>query len=159
MVYNRSEIEELLNRYFEGETSLQEEQTLKEYFLNADNVPAKWNYAKAMFTGFSSNKEVTSHIVAVKKKKKGMPLKRIAAAVAVVALLSVSATLLIPKEKEIYCYVNGKPVTDYELALKHAERAFGIMEKEISKPAQSLDLIGKEVEKSTIYIDLLKQLQ
>lgn len=157
MVYNRSEIEELLNRYFEGETSLQEEQTLKEYFLNADNVPAKWNYAKAMFTGFSSNKEVTSHTVAVKKE--GMPLKRIAAAVAVVALLSVSVALFVPKEKEIYCYVNGKPVTDYELALKHAERAFGIMEKEISKPAQSLDLIEKEVEKSTIYIDLLKQLQ
>ncbi len=157
MVYNRSEIEELLNRYFEGETSLQEEQTLKEYFLNADNVPAKWNYAKAMFTGFSSNKEVTSHTVVVKKK--GMPLKRIAAAAAVVALLSVSVALFVPKEKEIYCYVNGKPVTDYELALKHAERAFGIMEKEISKPAQSLDLIEKEVEKSTIYIDLLKQLQ
>lgn len=157
MVYNRSEIEELLNRYFEGETSLQEEQTLKEYFLNADNVPAKWNYAKAMFTGFSSNKEVTSHTVAVKKKE--MPLKRIAAAVAVVALLSVSVALFVPKEKEIYCYVNGKPVTDYELALKHAERAFGIMEKEISKPAQGLDLIEKEVEKSTIYIDLLKQLQ
>lgn len=157
MVYNRSEIEELLNRYFEGETSLQEEQTLKEYFLNADNVPAKWNYAKAMFTGFSSNKEATSHTVAVKKK--GMPLKRIAAAVAVVALLSVSVALFVPKEKEIYCYVNGKPVTDYELALKHAERAFGIMEKEISKPAQGLDLIEKEVEKSTIYIDLLKQLQ
>ena len=38
MVYNRSEIEELLNRYFEGETSLQEEQTLKEYFLNADPI-------------------------------------------------------------------------------------------------------------------------
>lgn len=157
MVYNRSEIEELLNRYFEGETSLQEEQTLKEYFLNADNVPAKWNYAKAMFTGFSSNKEVTSHTVAVKKKE--MHLKRIAAAVAVVALLSVSVALFVPKEKEIYCYVNGKPVTDYELALKHAERAFGIMEKEISKPAQGLDLIEKEVEKSTIYIDLLKQLQ
>lgn len=157
MVYNRSEIEELLNRYFEGETSLQEEQTLKEYFLNADNVPAKWNYAKAMFTGFSSNKEVTSHTVAVKKKE--IPLKRIAAAVAVVALLSVSVALFVPKEKEIYCYVNGKPVTDYELALKHAERAFGIMEKEISKPAQGLDLIEKEVEKSTIYIDLLKQLQ
>ena len=157
MVYNRSEIEELLNRYFEGETSLQEEQTLKEYFLNADNVPAKWNYAKAMFTGFSSNKEVTSHTVAVKKKE--IPLKRIAAAIAVVALLSVSVALFVPKEKEIYCYVNGKPVTDYELALKHAERAFGIMEKEISKPAQSLDFIEKEVEKSTIYIDLLKQLQ
>lgn len=157
MVYNTEKIEELLNKYFEGETSLQEEQTLKEYFLNADNVPAKWNYAKAMFTGFSSNKEVTSHTVAVKKE--GMPLKRIAAAVAVVALLSVSVALFVPKEKEIYCYVNGKPVTDYELALKHAERAFGIMEKEISKPAQSLDLIEKEVEKSTIYIDLLKQLQ
>lgn len=157
MVYNRSEIEELLNRYFEGETSLQEEQTLKEYFLNADNVPAKWNYAKAMFTGFSSKKEVTSHTVAVRKK--GMSLKRIAAAVAVVAILSAGAAMLIPEEKEIYCYVNGKPVTDYELALKHAERAFGIMEKEISKPAQSLDLIEKEVEKSTIYIDLLKQLQ
>ncbi|MBR4303435.1 MAG: hypothetical protein IKT80_07750, partial [Bacteroidaceae bacterium] len=136
---------------------LQEEQTLKEYFLNADNVPAKWNSAKAMFTGFCSNKEVTSRTVTVKKK--GMPLKRIAAAVAVVALLSVSVALFVPKEKEIYCYVNGKPVTDYELALKHAERAFGIMEKEISKPAQSLDLIEKEVEKSTIYIDLLKQLQ
>lgn len=157
MVYNRSEIEELLNRYFEGETSLQEEQTLKEYFLNADNVPAKWNYAKAMFTGFSSNKEVTSHTVAVKKK--GMPLKRIAAAVAVVAILSAGAAMLIPEEKEIYCYVNGKPVTDYELALKHAERAFGIMEKEISKPVDGLEKIEESMDKSISYIKILNQIR
>lgn len=157
MVYNRSEIEELLNRYFEGETSLQEEQTLKEYFLNADNVPAEWNYAKVMFTGFSSNKEATNHTVAVKKK--GMPLKRIAAAVAVVALLSVSVALFVPKEKEIYCYVNGKPVTDYELALKHAERAFGIMEKEISKSTKSLEIIDNSIDKTTNYIEVLKQIR
>ena len=157
MVYNRSEIEELLNRYFEGETSLQEEQTLKEYFLNADNVPAKWNYAKAMFTGFSSNKEVTSHTVAVKKK--GMSLKRIAAAVAVVAILSAGAAMLIPEEKEIYCYVNGKPVTDYELALKHAERAFGIMEKEISKPVEGLEKIEESMDKSISYIKILNQIR
>ena len=157
MVYDVKQIQELLDKYFEGETSLQEEQILKDYFLSTADIPAEWYSAKAMFTGFCSNKEVTSRTVIVKKK--GMPLKRIAAAVAVVALLSVSVALFVPKEKEIYCYVNGKPVTDYELALKHAERAFGIMEKEISKPAQSLDLIEKEVEKSTIYIDLLKQLQ
>lgn len=157
MVYNRSEIEELLNRYFEGETSLQEEQTLKEYFLNADNVPAEWNYAKVMFTGFSSNKEATNHTVAVKKK--GMPLKRIAAAVAVVALLSVSVALFVPKEKEIYCYVNGKPITDYELALKHAERAFSIMEEEISKSTKSLEIIDNSIDKTTNYIEVLKQIR
>ena len=157
MVYDVKQIQELLDKYFEGETSLQEEQILKDYFLNTADIPAEWYSAKAMFTGFCSNKEVTSRTIIVRKK--GISLKRIAAAVAVVALLSVSVALFVPKEKEIYCYVNGKPVTDYELALKHAERAFGIMEKEISKPAQSLDLIEKEVEKSTIYIDLLKQLQ
>lgn len=157
MVYDVKQIQELLDKYFEGETSLQEEQILKDYFLNTADIPAEWYSAKAMFTGFCSNKEVTSRTVTVKKK--GMSLKRIAAAVAVVAILSAGAAMLIPEEKEIYCYVNGKPVTDYELALKHAERAFGIMEKEISKPVEGLEKIEESMDKSISYIKILNQIR
>lgn len=49
-------VEKLLDRYFEGETSLQEENQLKEFFASG-NVPPHLVPYTAMFQGFSIAKE------------------------------------------------------------------------------------------------------
>ena len=52
-------IEKLLDKYFEGETSLQEEKTLKKYFAKP-NVPEHLMQYQAMFAYFAQNKEEAS---------------------------------------------------------------------------------------------------
>ena len=43
-----SRIEELLKKYWDCETSLEEEQQLREYF-NQEKVPEKWRETAALF--------------------------------------------------------------------------------------------------------------
>lgn len=64
-----NKIEKLLERYDEGETSLREEELLRDYFLN-EEVPAHLSSYKLMFT-FSSNqrKEVFTEEPELKTEK------------------------------------------------------------------------------------------
>lgn len=58
---NTSEIEDLLEKYYAGETSLQEEKSLKEYFLNSE-VPDTLKSHKQMFSLFNreSRQEISN---------------------------------------------------------------------------------------------------
>lgn len=160
MVYNIEKIEELLNKYFEGETSLQEEQTLKEYFLNADNVPAKWNYAKAMFVGFEQNRQTVATPAQTKSSKRKSPLwiKIAAVFVGTIALSGIIAVVWPKQEEVVYCCVNGKPVTDYNTALIYAQEVLTIVDNHLSMPTEKLDLIDQSLEESAKYIDILKHI-
>jgi hypothetical protein len=53
---NLLEIEKLLDKYFEGETSLAEEQQLREFFTSG-NIPEKWKNLEGFFTYISLEKE------------------------------------------------------------------------------------------------------
>lgn len=47
--YSRHQIEELLNKFMEGNTTIEEESLLSEYFSTASHIPAEWADYKAMF--------------------------------------------------------------------------------------------------------------
>ena len=51
---NIKEIEELLEKYYEGETSLEEERTLKDFFLS-ENVPMELAVHKSQFLYFAES--------------------------------------------------------------------------------------------------------
>ncbi len=57
MEYNA--IEEILNRYLEGETTLEEEALLREYFSQPD-LPAEQNESKKMFSYFAEAQRQTA---------------------------------------------------------------------------------------------------
>jgi hypothetical protein len=57
MDYNK--VKELLDKYWEGETTLEEEQVLKNYF-NSTNVAADFEQFKPLFVYFKKEKSLTS---------------------------------------------------------------------------------------------------
>jgi hypothetical protein len=50
------DINDLLDRYFEGETTLQEEQTLRQYFQTTPNIPVEWQSYRPLFQFFAEEK-------------------------------------------------------------------------------------------------------
>ena len=50
--YANHQIDELLERFMQGETSLDEEQLLADYFRSADNIPPRWEAYRTMFRYF-----------------------------------------------------------------------------------------------------------
>ncbi len=50
-------IEDLLQRYLDGETDLREEQQIAEYFQKGGSVPGKFKALAAMFAGFEKMRE------------------------------------------------------------------------------------------------------
>ena len=53
-------LEELLNRYFEGETSLEEERELREFFRSTQIIPSQWECYRAIFGYFDSERAIVS---------------------------------------------------------------------------------------------------
>lgn len=51
-------LEELLQRYWEAETSLEEEQELRNYFCN-EPIPAQWKEASTLFHYFEKQRQLT----------------------------------------------------------------------------------------------------
>mgnify|MGYP004505637067 CR=1 FL=1 len=47
--YSQHQIEELLTKFMEGNTTIEEESLLSEYFSTTPNIPAEWADYKAMF--------------------------------------------------------------------------------------------------------------
>ncbi len=92
-------IENLLSKYWNCETSLEEEQQLREYFKGGD-IPEQWKERAALFRYFEENKKKTLSDVAfdaavmqnVQPQKKGKLVKlfynsmRIAAGIAVLVM-------------------------------------------------------------------------
>ena len=53
----RQQINNLLEKYLEGKTSLAEEKNLKTYFKNTANLPPEWEEYRVLFAYFDSEKE------------------------------------------------------------------------------------------------------
>ena len=87
-------IKKLLDRYFEGETSLDEEQILKSYFTD-DNVDAELVSFRPLFAFFVQEKQLKTSmgfsIASIQKPAKIIHLKVWRWAVAAILVLSISS--------------------------------------------------------------------
>lgn len=148
MEYNREkEIRELLELYFEGSTSVEQDKILQSYFAQSD-IPSDLVYVKAMFGHFDTCSGQTTDIeikLPVEKKRVSLHRKLIysftsvAASVAIMFLVMWNVN---QKSETIYCYLNGHPVTDIELAREQAQVAMNILGDGIVKTVHSIDNIN-----------------
>lgn len=164
---NENTIRELLGRYMDGETTLAEEKALGEYFAAADEVPADIAYAREMFRYFGAaagaKPERAFDIPAqeamppVRKPRSSRRAHRIwawagsaaAAAAAIVAVAMLVSQNGKPEGEVVYCYINGEPVTDYDLAYAYTQGALGLIEDNMKKPGEYLmpiEYIGNSLE-------------
>lgn len=142
------DIRQLLDLYFEGEATLEQEKRLKEFFAGS-NVPADLEYARAMFGFFgkASGERMGDPVVFSAPRKRTRArgwMYRAVSAAAVVAIAAVVTFKVTDKgDREMYCYVNGVPVTDMELAARQAEMAVRILEGNVKASAYGLEVAGK----------------
>lgn len=127
MEYNKDiEIRGLLEAWLEGETTCEQESRLREYFLGGD-VPADLLYAKAMFAGFAAISATTTTVAVATVKPSGRGrMLRLYKAVSIAASFALAVGLAWTlayesKPKTVYCYVNGVPVTDMNIAARQAQ--------------------------------------
>lgn len=130
------DIDNLLNKYFEGETSLEEERMLSAYF-NQENLPEHLKELKSIFTyiederiALEALKEITdASASSIRTTKRKLTLSRtffisIVAAASIIALFFLfSPGNSNSNASESYAWINGKRISNKEEIKMFAEKS------------------------------------
>jgi len=145
MEFNK--IEDLLEKYFQGETSIAEEKELKNYF-SSPNVAQHLEQYKPMFGYFSQVKEQKStQTILLKTKKRNVAWLSIAASV--VVLLGVGTYFYVSEKNAAPAVAQTELGTydDPEEALAATQKALALLSSNVNVGIESVQYI-KEYEQS-----------
>lgn len=134
-------IEILIEKYFEGETSIAEEKELKAYFSSLDVAQHLEQY-KPVFGYFSQAKQ--EQFTASIPLKSGRKQKRL-------AWLSVAASVLVMLGIGFFAYQNTSEPTqenlgvidDPEIAFKETQKALALISKHVNTGIESVNYLGE----------------
>ncbi|MDR3227584.1 MAG: hypothetical protein LBT56_07940 [Prevotellaceae bacterium] len=156
-------INKLLNLYFDGETTIEQEQELKKYFAST-NVAAEHKAYIQLFETFAAEKseKYPTHLPKIKTQfvhKKQFIISLLTAVAASVLLLF---TVFIPKVEENYIVINGKRIDDSQLALQTAREKIIKISETIEtrmKPVKNINKINESLKPLHKLEDLNKTIQ
>jgi len=117
----QEEIQRLLDRYLDGETSSQEELQLRQYFSETQLVPQKWYAYKALFAWEERESATIRQKLAHRHSH-----RRLAIAASLAALLLVGAGILLLNKQDNptnYAVIDGHITTDLSVVKQEAEQA------------------------------------
>ncbi|WP_396144088.1 hypothetical protein [Flavobacterium sp.] len=143
-------IENLIDKYFEGETSIAEENELKVYFSSTDVAQHLKQY-QTIFGYFSQAKEqqFTQEIPLQTKKRNVVLWLSIAASV--VVMLGVGTMMYFNNDKEEQ-FVACTPEDNPELALQQTEKALALVSEHLNTGIESVSYINEyEQSKNRIF--------
>lgn len=134
-------IEILIEKYFEGETSIVEEKELKAYFSSSDVAQHLEQY-KPVFGYFSQAKQ--EEFTASIPLKSGKKQKRL-------AWLSVAASVLVMLGIGFFAYQNTSDpnqenlgvIDDPEIAFKETQKALALISKHVNTGIESVNYLGE----------------
>ena len=114
MEYDINKIRMLCDRYFDGDTSAEEEQLLREYFNHVKDIPTDLRAVKVMMTGMSEAAAMTYSPPA--PARKGIVRKIVWGTISAAAAIGLFVSLF---DREIYGYdADGKAITDPDIAFE-----------------------------------------
>ena len=134
-------IEILIEKYFEGETSIAEEKELKAYFSSSDVAQHLEQY-KPVFGYFSQAKQ--EQFTATIPLKSGRKQNRL-------AWLSVAASVVVMLGIGFFAYQNTSEPTqenlgvidDPEIAFKETQKALALISKHVNTGIESVNYLGE----------------
>lgn len=142
-----SRVKILVDKYFDGLTSLEEEQELRRYFAQAENIPEEYQAVKMMLGTFDTlshetpNREVNVHAEIKRRNTFRLNMKWMTGIAAAVAILVGVAITLAPNSRNMevstetapayICYVNGVKVEDDKVAYAEANRILGSLSEDV----------------------------
>jgi hypothetical protein len=148
MAFNNIDI--LLEKYFQGETSIAEEKELRSYFSSQDVAPHLEQY-KAVFGYFiqARKQEFAQQIPQTAKKRN---VKWLSVAASVVVLLGIATFFMIntnePVNHQHYLGTYESP----ELAFKETQKALALLSSNVNVGIESVRYIQEyEVTKSRVF--------
>jgi len=137
-------VEQLLEHYFEGETSLQEEQQLRDYF-NGDKVASHLEEYVGMFSAFAKA-EVETYDTPLVFPKRSFRLPAWASVAAIIAICIGVFTQLNPKPDPNQQFVTG--TYEPEIAIKKTKQALSLVSQMINQSTAQLGVV-KEFDNAT----------
>ncbi|WP_395058384.1 hypothetical protein [Flavobacterium sp.] len=134
MEFNKIEI--LIEKYFQGETSIAEEKELRSYFSSQDVAPHLEQY-KAMFGYFTQSKkqEFVQEIPQITKKRNVMWLS---VAASVVVLLGVTTFLMINTNEPVNHQNELGTYENPEIAFKETQKALALLSSNVNVGIESV---------------------
>lgn len=114
------ESKDILQRYFEAQTSPNEEQRLAEELAQSKSTSPEERAAEAMMA-YAAQQREGRVAVRLRNGKQGVRRWQMALAAACVVVIAVGAWINRPKP---YCYVNGRPIYSIDEARRYAEGMF-----------------------------------
>ena len=130
------DIDNLLNKYFEGETNIEEERMIREFF-NQENLPEHLKELAPMFTFIEDERVALEALKEIKDispttrqtTKKKLTLSRsffisaVSAACITAVLFLFSPNNSNSGENQNYAWINGKRITDKDMIRMFAEKS------------------------------------
>ncbi len=144
----------LLDRYYEGQTTLEEERLLREHFAGEASCGTPEQVIFGACDEAASRRPGRTYVV-----RKRNPRRRAwAIAGAAAAMVAVVLTALTTQPKPtIYAYVNGEPITDYQVAYDYTREAFMVLDDNMQKSTESLASL-QTMNESLQYIEMLSKI-
>lgn len=160
-------IDNILNRYFEGTATPEEERVLKKYF-QSENVQPQHQIYKPIFAVFDEERQMTAPaftIPAEKTSKKQALSRNLWMAAAGVAAVMLLVLTLFPfgykSSSDYLVYINGKQITNPKKAQEHADKMFRQAEeiiRESYKPFAEVNAIQTEMDADKIFNELSQEI-
>ncbi len=119
-------LRQLIDKYFDGKTTLAEEHEIKNIFKSTKDLPADLQDLKPYFAYLvnASGEKSTRTLKFEEKKRKIIPLRVLRYVAAAAAVILITFSIFKQREEKIvYAYINGKAITDKELAKQEAIKA------------------------------------
>jgi len=134
-------IEKLIEKYFEGETSIAEEKELKAYFSSSDVAQHLEQY-KPIFGYFSQAKqEQFTATIPLQSKRKQKRLAWISVAASVVVMLGVG--LFAYQNTSETAQENLGVIDDPEIAFRETQKALALISKHVNTGIESVNYLGE----------------
>ena len=130
------EYNDILQRYFQAQTTPAEEQQLAEKLAERQNLTAEERVAKAMMAAAEEQRQ-RRVAVSLHQPMQGVSRWKVAvAAMAVVGAVSLGVWSMRPTA---YCYINGRPIYSIDEARRYAEGMFNDLAMADIKQVNSLE--------------------
>ena len=137
---NVSKVYDLLDKYWAAETTVQEEQWLKNYF-NQDIIPEDLLYAKPMFTAIAKELSITSPDIKAPAGAKIVRMsiyKKWITVAAMYVVLAGSISILYNTQSHVSHKANYVEVDNADEALEYTMQALAMVSKSYRKGATQM---------------------
>ncbi len=135
-------IEKLIDKYFEGETSITEENELKAYFSSSDVAQHLKQY-QPIFGYFSQAKEQQFKQEIPLQAKKRNVVMWLSIAASVVVMLSAGMVVYFENTTRANQFVACTPEDSPELALAQTQKALALVSEHLNTGIQSVSYINE----------------